>query len=54
MEDPLEKNISEVRRGQNCIQRVFSKLRKLLKIFHFDLLYHVAKLDLNVVTLPEP
>ena len=50
MEDPLEKLISEVRRGQNCIQGVFLNLRNLLNIFHFGLLCHVATLDLNVAT----
>ena len=45
--------ISEVRRGQNFIQGVFSTLRKFLKIFQFDLLCHVATLDFNVATLPE-
>ena len=42
--------ISDVRRGQNFIQRVFSTLRKFLKIFKIDLLCHVATLDLNVAT----
>ena len=32
--------ISEVRRGQNFIQGVFSTLRKILKKFQFDLLCH--------------
>ena len=54
MEDSLEKIISEVRRDQNYTKRVFSTLRKWLKIFHLDLLCNVATLDLNVTTLAAP